>query len=56
VLFAAFHFELAALIPVTFFGIGLGLLVQRSNSLFSSVVAHMSYNVVGTLYLVIPGL
>jgi membrane protease YdiL (CAAX protease family) len=56
VLFAAFHFELAALIPATFFGIGLGLLVQRSNSLFSSVVAHMSYNVVGTLYLVIPRL
>ncbi len=56
VLFAAFHIELPALIPLTFFGIGLGLLVQRSNSLYSSVVAHMSYNVVGTLYLVIPRL
>jgi hypothetical protein len=55
-MFAAFHFELAALIPLTFFGIGLGLLVQRSNSLYSSVVAHMSYNAVGTLFLVITRL
>jgi len=55
-LFAAFHFELALLLPGTFLGIGLGLLVQRSNSLFSSVVAHMSYNTVGALYLVIPRL
>jgi hypothetical protein len=55
-LFAAFHFELAALFPLTFFGIGLGLLVQRSNSLYSSVVAHMSYNAVGASYLVIPRL
>lgn len=55
-LFAAFHFELAILLPLTFLGIGLGLLVQRSNSLLSSVVAHMSYNAVGTLFLVIPRL
>jgi len=34
----------------------LGLLVQRSNSLYSSVIAHMCYNTVGALFLVVPRL
>ena len=56
VLFASFHFQLASLIPLTFLGVALGLLALRSNSLYSSVIAHICYNTIGTLFLVIPTL
>ena len=55
-LFASIHFQLAALIPLTFMGTALGLLVHRSNSLYSSIIAHACYNTVGTLFLTIPWL
>jgi hypothetical protein len=55
-LFALFHFQLAALIPLTFLGIALGLLVHRSNSLYASMIAHACYNTIGTLFIVIPSL
>jgi len=47
---------LAALIPLTFLGIALGLLVHRSNSLYSSMIAHACYNTVGTLFIITPSL
>jgi uncharacterized protein len=56
VLFASFHFQLASLIPLTFLGVSLGLLALHSNSLFSSLIAHICYNTIGTLFLVIPSL
>jgi uncharacterized protein len=55
-LFASFHFQLAAVIPLTFLGIALGLLVHRSNSLYSSMIAHACYNTVGTLFIIISSL
>jgi len=55
-LFASFHFQLAALVPLTFLGITLGLLVHRSNSLYASMIAHACYNTVGTLFIIIPSL
>lgn len=55
-LFAAFHFQLAALLPLVFLGIALGLLAWRSNSIYSSMIAHACYNTLGTLFLVIPWL
>jgi len=56
VLFASLHFQIASLVPLTFLGIALGLLAHRSNSLYSSVIAHICYNTIGTLFLVIPSL
>ncbi|MEW6403129.1 MAG: type II CAAX endopeptidase family protein [Chloroflexota bacterium] len=55
-LFASFHFQLAALIPLTFLGVALGLLVHRSNSLYSSMIAHAAYNTAGTLFIFTPSL
>lgn len=55
-LFAIFHFQLAALVPLTFLGIALGLLVKGSNSLYSSMIAHACYNTVGTLFMIFPSL
>ena len=55
-LFALFHLQLAALIPLTFLGIALGLLVHRSNSLYASIIAHAFYNTIGTLFIIIPSL
>ena len=55
-LFASFHFQLASLIPLTFLGIALGLLVHRNNSLYSSVIAHACYNTAGTLFMITPSL
>jgi len=55
-LFALFHFQLAAIIPLTFLGIALGLLVHRSNSLYASMIAHACYNTIGALFIIIPSL
>ncbi len=55
-LFAIVHFQLAAFVPLTFLGIGLGLLVHASNSLYSAMIAHACYNTVGTLFIIIPSL
>lgn len=55
-LFALIHFHLAALLPLTFLGIALGLLVLRSNSLYASLIAHACYNTIGALFIIIPSL
>lgn len=55
-LFASFHFQLAALAPLTVLGITLGLLVHHSNSLYASLIAHACYNTVGALFIIIPAL
>ncbi|MGC9399264.1 MAG: CPBP family intramembrane glutamic endopeptidase [Anaerolineae bacterium] len=55
-LFASFHFQLAAFVPLTFWGFVLGLLVHRSNSLYAAMIAHACYNTVGTLFIIVPSL
>ncbi len=55
-LFASVHLEIAAILPITLLGIVFGLLVQRSNSLYSSILAHMSYNAVGSAFILAPAL
>ena len=55
-LFASLHLQLAAILPLTLLGIVFGFLAQRSNSLYSSIIAHMCYNMVGTLFVIVPSL
>jgi membrane protease YdiL (CAAX protease family) len=55
-LFASFHFSLAALVPLTFLGFALGLLVHRSNSIYSTMIAHACYNTIGALFMIAPSL
>lgn len=52
-LFALLHAQIALLVPLTLLGIALGLLVLRSGSLYSSVIAHACYNAVATVFIVI---
>lgn len=55
-LFALLHSQLAAIVPLTFLGIALGLLVHRSGSIYSSMIAHASYNAIATVFVIFPPL
>jgi membrane protease YdiL (CAAX protease family) len=46
-LFAAWHMDIAALIPVTSVGLVLAWLFWRSGSLWDSIVFHLAFNAVG---------
>jgi membrane protease YdiL (CAAX protease family) len=56
VLFGLLHSQIAPLLPLTVFGIVLGILVRRTGSVLSSVVAHASYNTAAVLFIVVPPL
>ena len=53
-LFAAIHFQIPALLPIALLGAVLAFLVQRTGSLYSSMIAHACYNTLGTLFIVVP--
>ena len=55
-LFALLHAQITLLVPLTLLGIALGLLVCRSGSIYSSVIAHGCYNTVATVFIVVPPL
>lgn len=57
-LFGLLHSQIAPLIPISLFGMVLGLLAHRSQSVLSSIFAHASYNTAtaATLFVVIPSL
>jgi membrane protease YdiL (CAAX protease family) len=55
-LFASIHLQIAAILPIALLGIVFGFLVQRSNSLYSSIIAHICYNTVGALFIIVPSL
>lgn len=49
ILFGIFHFNLQNLLGPTFLGILFGILVYRTNSIITSVVAHMTNNLIALL-------
>jgi membrane protease YdiL (CAAX protease family) len=55
-LFGLLHSQIAPLLPLTLWGIVLGLLAYRSGSVLSSIIAHASYNTVATLFVIAPSL
>ena len=55
-LFGLLHSQIAPLLPLTLFGMVLGLLAYRSQSVFSSILAHASYNTAASLFVIIPSL
>jgi membrane protease YdiL (CAAX protease family) len=55
-LFGLFHLQIAPLLPLTLLGMVLGLLAQRSRSVLCPILAHLSYNTVATLFVVLPSL
>jgi membrane protease YdiL (CAAX protease family) len=55
-LFGLLHSQIAPLLPLTAFGVVLGILVSRTGSVLSSVVAHASYNTAAALFIVVPSL
>lgn len=55
-LFGLFHLQIAPLLPLTLLGMVLGLLAYRSRSVFSSIIAHASYNTIATLFVIVPTL
>jgi membrane protease YdiL (CAAX protease family) len=55
-LFASLHLQIVAILPIALLGVVFGFLVQRSNSLYSSIIAHMCYNTIGTLFIIVPSL
>ena len=55
-LFALLHAQISLLVPMTLLGIALGILVCRSGSIYSSVIAHGCYNTVATVFIVVPPL
>jgi len=56
VLFACAHLQIAALVPIALLGVAFGFLVIRTNSLMSSILAHACYNLLGSVFIVIPSL
>lgn len=48
-LFAAYHVSLFQVLPTFLLGMGLGVLVLATGSLWPAVVAHAAYNVLGIL-------
>lgn len=55
-LFGLFHSQIAPLLPLTLLGMVLGLLAHRSQSVLSSIIAHVSYNTIATLFVIVPSL
>ncbi len=55
-LFGLMHAQIAPVLPITLFGIVLGLLAYRSQSILSSILAHASYNSVASLFVCLPSL
>ena len=55
-LFGLFHLQIAPLLPLTLWGMVLGLLAHRSQSVLSPIIAHASYNIIATLYMIVPSL
>ena len=55
-LFATIHFQIVALLPIGLLGAVFAFMVQRTGSLYSSMIAHACYNALGTLFIVIPEL
>jgi membrane protease YdiL (CAAX protease family) len=49
VLFAMFHFSIGAFVPIFIFGIVLAWLYVRTGSIYPSMVAHATQNIVATL-------
>jgi membrane protease YdiL (CAAX protease family) len=55
-LFASVHFQIVALLPIALLGIVFAFLVQRTGSLYSSMIAHAGYNTLGALFIIVPAL
>jgi membrane protease YdiL (CAAX protease family) len=55
-LFGLVHSQIAALLPITFLGILFGVLSHRSGSIYNTVLAHACYNLVPTVFFLIPSL
>ena len=55
-LFASVHFQIAALVPIALLGMVFAFLVQRTGSLYSSIIAHACYNTLGALFIIVPAL
>ena len=53
-LFASIHLYSVSILPIALLGVVFGFLVLRTNSLYSSIIAHMCYNTIGTLFIIIP--
>jgi membrane protease YdiL (CAAX protease family) len=55
-LFASIHFQIVALLPIGLLGVVFAVLVQRTGSIYSSMIAHACYNALGTLFILLPTL
>jgi membrane protease YdiL (CAAX protease family) len=55
-LFGLVHSQIAALLPITFLGIVLGMLSHRSGSIVNTILAHAAYNILPTFFYLIPSL
>ena len=55
-LFGLLHSQIAPVLPITLFGIVLGLLAYRSQSILSSILAHAAFNSVASLFVCLPPL
>ena len=51
VLFGVFHYDLKNLLGPTFFGIVFGIMVVKSNSIYLSMLAHFTNNLIATMLL-----
>ena len=55
-LFASVHFQIVAILPIALLGLVFAFLVQRTESLYSSMIAHACYNTLGALFIIVPAL
>jgi membrane protease YdiL (CAAX protease family) len=55
-LFGLVHSQIAALLPITFLGIVFGVLGHRSGSIYNTILAHACYNLVPTVFFLVPSL
>ncbi len=55
-LFGLVHSQIAALLPITFLGIVLGVLSYRSGSIVNTILAHACYNLLPTVFYLFPSL
>jgi membrane protease YdiL (CAAX protease family) len=55
-LFASIHFQIVAILPIALLGMVFAFLVQRTESLYSSMIAHACYNTLGALFIIVPTL
>ena len=54
--FSILHFNIAQMIPSFICGIILGLLYFYTDSIFSCILAHMGYNVISYMMVMLPKL